>query len=145
MYKHILIPTDGSQLSERAIKVGVKLARSLGARVTGFMATPSFHIVAVDPIMTTYPLEEYRRDSKKLAQKSLAVVKRAAAAAGVRCMVENLESDQPWEAIIRAARRNRCDLIFMASHGRRGLAGLVLGSETIKVLTHSKTPVLVYR
>ena len=73
------------------------------------------------------------------------MIKRAAAAAGVRCTVEHLQSDEPWHAIIRAARRNRCDLIFMASHGRRGIAGFVLGSETTKVLTHSKTPVLVYR
>ena len=146
MYKHILIPIDGSKLSEKAIKDGVKLAKAIGARVTGFMATPTFlPVIAVDPVMTAYPLEDYRKDSEKHAKKSLDVLKRAAAAAGVRCTVEHLQSDQPWNAIIRAVRRNRCDLIFMASHGRRGIAGFVLGSETTKVLTHSKTPVLVCR
>jgi nucleotide-binding universal stress UspA family protein len=145
MYKRILIPTDGSKLSDKAIKEGVKLAKTLGARVTGFIATPRFRVVTVDPLMMTDTPQQYQRHSKKLAAKALDVVKRAAQSAGVRCDTTHVTADHPYDAIIRAARRNRCDLILMASHGRKGVSGFLLGSETMKVLTHSKIPVLVCR
>jgi nucleotide-binding universal stress UspA family protein len=108
MYKHILIPTDGSPLSEMAIRQGILFAKSMQARVTAMTVSIPFHAFALDPVMV---------------------------------------SDTPgqYEAIIDAARKGGCDLIFMASHGRKGMSALVLGSETVKVLTHSKIPVLVCR
>jgi nucleotide-binding universal stress UspA family protein len=128
MYKRILIPTDGSALSQKAVDEGVKFAQSVGAEVRAVIATPSF-----------------LRDTRKLAKKALDAVKKAASAAGVPCNSRHVVSDHPFEAIIKTAKRDRCDLIFMASHGRKGVSGLLLGSETAKVLTHSKIPVLVCR
>ena len=145
MYKRILIPTDGSSLSQKAAIQGVKLAQSLGAEVRAVMATPSFRIFTLDPRMTTDSSAEYTRDTKKLAKKALNAVKKLAAAAGVPCNTMHVVSDHPFDAIIKTAKRERCDLIFMASHGRKGVSGLLLGSETAKVLTHSKIPVLVCR
>ncbi len=145
MYKRILIPTDGSALSRKAVKEGVKLAKSVGAEVEAFTATPRFRVFTLDSTMATDAAAEYRRDSKKAAKKALDAVRKAAASAGVPCRTEHVVSDYPYEAIIQAAKRDRCDLIFMASHGRKGVAGVLLGSETAKVLTHSKTPVLVCR
>ena len=145
MYSHILIPTDGSTLSDNAVREGVKLAAALGAKVTGFIATPDFHATGVEPGLIADTREEFEDRMQTLAQQALGAVKRAAADAGVRCVTEHVIGERPWEAIIQAARRNRCDLILMASHGRKGVAGLLLGSETNKVLTHSKIPVLVCR
>jgi nucleotide-binding universal stress UspA family protein len=145
MYKHILIPTDGSKFSQKAIKQGVALAQALGARVTGFIATPSFRYLTLDPLMAADSPDRYKRDSKKLAKKALDAVSKFASAADVACAREHVVDNRPFQAIIRAAKRNRCDLIFMASHGRMGVAGVLLGSETAKVLTHSKIPVLVCR
>jgi nucleotide-binding universal stress UspA family protein len=145
MYKHILIPTDGSSLSEEAIRQGVALAKSLHARVTGVTASPTFHTVAVDPVMVTDTPAQYAKDCEARAAKALAVIKNAAAANGVPCNVVHVVNDHPYEVIIETAGAEGCDLIFMASHGRKGLAAMMLGSETTKVLTHSKTPVLVCR
>jgi len=145
VYKRILIPTDGSPLSQKAVDEGVKLAQSVGAEVRAVMATPRFRVFSLDPLIVTDSPNEYKRDTMKLAKKALDAVKKAASAAGVRCDTKHVVSDQPFEAIIKTAKRERCDLIFMASHGRRGVSGVLLGSETAKVLTHSKIPVLVCR
>ena len=145
MFKHILLPTDGSRGSERAIRKALALAKSTGAKVTGFHVIPKFHVFTFRTEMLEDTEEEYARDSRAHAQKYLAVIEKAAKQAGVPCQTVYATSDQPYEAIIRTAQRKGCDLIAMASHGRRGVQGLLLGSETQKVLTHSKIPVLVYR
>lgn len=133
MYKHILIPTDGSQVARDAIPRAVALAKVLGAKVTG--------------ITVTVPSEVFADATRMLAdaEKYLGEVKDAASAAGVSCSIIRAEHEQPYQAIIDAAKNNGCDLIVMASHGRHGVSALVLGSETVKVLTHCTVPVLVYR
>ena len=145
MYRHILIPTDGSRLSERAVKQGIELAKSLNAKVSGLTVSAPFHTFALDPMMVSDTPDTYKTDCEALAEKVLGVVTRAAAAAGVPCAVEHVIADHPYEAIIDTAKNKGCDLILMASHGRKGMSAVVLGSETVKVLTHSKTPVLVCR
>ena len=147
MFKHILIPTDGSELSKKAINHGIAMAKFAHAKVTGFYAAPDFRVEVYSeyvPRDLVTP-EQYRTATKKRAHKYLATIKKAADAAGVRYQGHFVFADFPYEAIIKAAKSKGCDLIFMASHGRRGLSGLLLGSETTKVLTHSKIPVLVYR
>lgn len=145
MYKHILIPTDGSSLSEQAIRQGVAFAKSVHARVTGVTASPTFHTFAMDPVMVTDTPAQYAKTCEAWAAKSLSAVRDAAALNAVPCNVVHIVKDHPYEAIIETANREGCDLIFMASHGRKGLSAVVLGSETTKVLTHSKIPVLVCR
>ncbi len=145
MYKHILIPTDGSALSEQAVRQGIGLAKALGAEVTGMTVSPSFHTFAVDPVMLTDTPAQYRRDCEARTEKYLGVIRDAAEAAGVRYHGMHVINDHPYAAIIQAANERGCDLIFMASHGRKGVSALVLGSETTKVLTHSKIPTLVCR
>lgn len=147
MFKHILVPTDGSPLSEGAVARAVSFAKDAGARITFFYAQPDFPMpiygegALIDP---TTP-EQF---AKSAAQEAARVLERAKAvvdAAAVNADTDTVVNEVPYEAIIDAADRHNCDLIFMASHGRRGIAGLLLGSETQKVLTHSKIPVLVYR
>jgi len=135
MYKNILIPTDGSQLTAKAIASGVALAKAVGAKVTGITVTVPSQVFA----------NAMNNTSSSAAEKYLSDVRDAAAAAGVDCSVVHAEHEQPYQAIIDGAKRNGCDLIVMASHGRRGVSALMLGSETVKVLTHSTVPVLVYR
>jgi len=145
MYKHILIPTDGSDLSEMAVKQGIAFAKSLNAKATAIAVSPTYHAVTLDPVMVTDTPDQYRRHSEEWAERSLAVARDAAKSASVSCEAMHVVNDHPWKAIISAAAAKGCDLIFMASHGRRGVSALVLGSETTKVLTHSKIPVLVCR
>ena len=147
MYRHLLIPTDGSTLSERAAAAGVKLAAALGARVTGlFVAPPATPLVFENLLPVDYMTPaEHAGLSERAASRSLAVIEKAAAAAGVPCECVSVTGDFPADAIVQAAKQRKCDLIFMASHGRRGVAALLLGSETQKVLAHSKLPVLVHR
>jgi nucleotide-binding universal stress UspA family protein len=145
MFKHILIPTDGSEPSEAAIQAAVQFAKSIKARVTGFYAMPKFHMLAYGPEMVTDTRQEFAKDCQAHADRFLAVIMRAAKAADVPCETALQTSDQPYEAIIAAAKERDCDLIMMASHGRRGVQAFLLGSETQKVLTHSKIPVLVFR
>jgi len=145
MYKHILIPTDGSELSENAILKGVALAKSMNAKVTGITISATFRAIAVEPMMVTDTPGQYKKDCEALAAKYLAVIEKAAKTAGVQYEGTHVFDDQPHEAIIGTAASKGCDLIVMASHGRRGMKALVLGSETTKVLTHSKIPVLVLR
>lgn len=147
MFKHILVPTDGSQLSAETVKRAVSFARETGARVTFFFAKPDYPVAfygegaLIDP---TTP-EKFAEMADKQAKDVLAACEKTAADAGVASTSASATSDIPYEAIIEAADKAGCDLIFMASHGRRGISGLLLGSETQKVLTHSKVPVLVYR
>ena len=145
MFKHLLLPIDGSELSEAAVQKGVAFAKSLNASITGFYVMPEFHIFTYRTEMVDNTKEEFAKDCRAHADRYLAVVKKAAKAAGVDCDTSVATSDHPYEAIIKAAEKKGCDLIMMASHGRRGVQGLLLGSETQKVLTHSKIPVLVYR
>ena len=146
MYKHILIPVDGSNLSRKAIKQGVAFAKSVGARITLVTVTPTFHMFfAAEPPMVIDTKAEYEKDCRLRARKILDAAGKVAAAARVRYGAVHVVNDQPYKAIINTAQRKRCDLIFMASHGWKGLGALILGSETNKVLTHSKIPVLVCR
>ncbi|MEN3373222.1 universal stress protein [Dechloromonas sp. ZS-1] len=147
MFKHILVPTDGSELSRATAKRAVSFAKEAGARVTVFFAKPEYPIAyfgegaLIDP---TTP-EKFAELANEQAAEYLGEVERECEALGVPCATTSATSDIPYEAIIEAAENAGCDLIFMASHGRRGISGLLLGSETNKVLTHSKIPVLVYR
>jgi nucleotide-binding universal stress UspA family protein len=145
MYRNILIPTDGSELSETAIRQGVALAKTLGAKVTGVTVFPTFHTFALAPMVLTDTPAQYRKDCESLGAKYLGVVEAEAKRAGVAVDVIRATNDHPWEAILEVARDKKCDLVFMASHGRKGMSALVLGSETTKVLTHSKIPVFVCR
>ena len=145
MYKHILIPTDGSELSESAMLKGVAVAKSMNAKVTGVTVSSTFHTIAVEPMMVTDTRAQYKKDCDARATKYLAAIEKAAKTVGVPYEGVHVFHDQPYEAIIDTAANKGCDLIVMASHGRRGMQALVLGSETTKVLTHSKTPVLVLR
>lgn len=147
MFKHILVPTDGSGLSTDTVKRAVSFACETKAKVTFFFAKPNYPVAfygegaLIDP---TTP-EKFAEMADKQAAEVLVGCEKIAAEAGVACDTYTLTSDIPYEAIIDAANQTGCDLIFMASHGRRGFSGLLLGSETQKVLTHSKIPVLVYR
>ncbi len=147
MYKHLLLPTDGSPLSEDAVRRGVQFARQLGARVTGLYAMPEFEVVSYTLAMVENSKDKdtFGRQARERAEKVLSVVKTIAAQGGVECDTVAVASDLPYEAIIKTATDRGCDLILMASHGRRGIQGFLLGSETNKVLTHSTIPVLVHR
>lgn len=145
MHRHILIPTDGSELSLNAIDYGMALAKSVNAKVTVVTVSTPFHTFAVEPAMITDTPEHYAQRMAAIADKYLKVAKEAAATAGVSCETVHIEHDQPYLAIIETAARQSCDLVVMASHGRRGVSAIVLGSETVKVLTHSTVPVLVVR
>lgn len=147
MFKHILVPTDGSELSRATAERAVSFAKEAGARITAFYSKPEYPIAyfgegaLIDP---TTP-EKFAELSEQQANEYLGMVEQLCAEADVPCSRLSITSDVPYEAIIDAAEQSGCDLIFMASHGRRGISGFLLGSETNKVLTHSKVPVLVYR
>ena len=145
MFRHILIPTDGTDLSRKAVIYGMQLAKSLGARVTAITLTEPYHIASMDAVLVAETAEEHDERVARVADRALEQVKMAAEAAGVTAETLRESHDQPYRAIIDCALANQCDLIVMASHGRRGVAALLLGSETAKVLTHSTIPVLVYR
>ena len=150
MYKNILLPIDGSQLSLRAAQHGIELAKALNARVTAIMVTTPWAIqFAREPAVVVpgvvVPQTEYDLRTEQAACNCLRVVTDEARSAGVPSKALHVRHRDPYVAILDAARREGCDLIVMASHGRRGLTGLLLGSETVKVLTHSQIPVLVYR
>lgn len=145
MFKHLLLPTDGSAASEEAIRKCMQFASESGATVTGLHVTPEFHVVTYQTEMLEDTEEQYRKDSEQHAMKYLAMIESAARELRVPCNATWSVNDHPYEAIIQAAADNDCDLIVMASHGRKGVKGFLMGSETQKVLTHSKIPVLVYR
>lgn len=147
MFKHILVPTDGSEFSQGTVRRAVSFAREAGARITAFYAKPEYPVTYYGEgalIDTTTP-EQFAEMAEQQAQQILRFVDELCIEAGVPCTKMTLTSDIVYEAIIEAATQSGCDLIFMSSHGRRGLTALLLGSETNKVLTHSTIPVLVYR
>ena len=147
MFKHILVPTDGSPLSQDTVRRAVSFAKDAGARITAFYAKPEFPVTYYGEgalIDSTTP-EQFAALAEEQAQVVLGFVENLCKEADVSCGKLTLTNDVTYEAIIEAATQCDCDLIFMASHGRRGLTSLLLGSETSKVLTHTKIPVLVYR
>ena len=146
MYKHILIPTDGSKLSEKAVRAGIDLARSVNAQVTLFTASVPFHAVVTESVLVPRnTASEYARLAEEHAAERLKPGEAYARSHGVPVRTEHVYAEFPHEAIVDAVQRDHCDLVCMASHGRKGLASVLLGSETHKVLTHSKIPVLVCR
>ena len=148
MFRHILIPTDGSRLAARGIRAGVRLARALGARVSGVYVMQPLPPGGYDESAILYAgisAQAWRRRFDKAARKALAVVEREARAANVPCAASIARHAVPWKGILAAARQRRYDAIAMSSHGRGALGGLLLGSETQRVLAHSKIPVLVTR
>lgn len=146
MFKNILIPTDGSEQSQQAVKTGIELAKLHGGRVTGIHVIPDYHLLiayegAFDPVTE----ERIEEEAKARAETYLGFIRRECGEAGIQCSTVCETSDHPYDAILRTADANACDLILMTSHGRKGLAAVLLGSETRKVLTHAKVPVLVVR
>jgi nucleotide-binding universal stress UspA family protein len=145
MFKHILIPTDGSDLSRKAMLYGMRLARLANAKVTAITVRAPYSVSSVDLIGVVGSEDEYNEETRQSAERALTQVAMAGEAEGVAVETVREVHDQPYRAIIDCALANACDLIVMSSHGRRGMSALLLGSETAKVLTHSKIPVLVYR
>lgn len=148
MYKHILVPTDGSKLSAKAVKQAVAFAKTIGARITAVHVSDEYRAVMDEGFVLPAFATLKKRFEEMNVQRSNAVlkqVKAAAEAAGVACQSVAVTNNLPYDAIIQQAKKHKCDLIMMASHGRKGLSSVLLGSETAKVLTHSKIPVLVVR
>lgn len=145
MYKRILLPTDGTEFCERAIRHGIDLAKWLGASVVAVTVTQPLHSAVPRSFIPKNLAGIIHSETVKLADEKLSAVRKAGEAAGVHAELERVSNDHAWQGIIDIAQDKNCDLIVMASHGRRGLSGVVLGSETHKVLTHSKVPVLVVR
>ena len=147
MYKHLLIPPDGSELASKAVEAGIEFARHANARVTLFTAVPEYQPPSEVEVMSrqVISLWDHERISREKAQAILEPAAQRVRAAGVPCDTGYAESDHPYQAIIDAAKSRGCDLIVMSSHGRQGFAELWHGSETREVLTHSDIPTLVYR
>ncbi|MEI6573691.1 MAG: universal stress protein [Alphaproteobacteria bacterium] len=145
MYKHILIPTDGSALATTAVKQGLDFAKAIGAEVTILTVHEPFHIFTLETEMISDTSVIYKEHAKGHAKVLLEKVDALAKARAVKCTLLDVEADYPYEAIIDTAKKKKCDLIAMASHGHGGVKALILGSETQKVLAHSSIPVLVYR
>ncbi len=153
MIRHILIPTDGSKRSEKAIEQGMKFAKALNAKVTGLHVIPSFHAFTYRAqTLLTYHVAlpedseaAYTQVTRACAKEFLQFIKRAAEKEDVACNTLHVRDDEPFKAIIATAKKKGCDLILMASHGHSGISGVLLGSEAQKVLTHSHIPVLIYR
>ena len=147
MFKHILLPTVGSKLSGKAVRRGIDFARKTKARLTALHVVPEFKLMVDEGITTLNPglRKRLEDEGRARAQKMLDEIAKQARARGVRCATLSVAGDLPYQKIIATARTKKCDLILMASHGRHGLSSLLLGSETAKVLLHSKIPVLVVR
>ena len=145
MYQHILIPTDGSELAEHAVTHGLSLAKSAGAKVTVIIVEEPFNWLPLAEAGVFEPLGQYAEQIKALAARVLIRAANAAKQAGVSYDTLQVRDVQPYQAIIATATDRGCDLIVMASHGRSGLSAILLGSVTNKVLTYTKTPVLVCR
>jgi nucleotide-binding universal stress UspA family protein len=148
MFKRILVPTDGSKLALKGVKAAAKLARPLGARLTGVYVVapylPPMYGEAALYVPSLSP-REYKKNAELAAKKALAAIQAEARRAGATFAGKIIYDALPWEGILRAARAAKCDGIVMASHGRGGLGGLILGSETQRVLAHSRIPVLIVR
>jgi nucleotide-binding universal stress UspA family protein len=145
MYNHMLIPTDGSDLSKRAAQHGVALAKVVGARITAVTVSAPFDTFVIEPSTFMGSFDQYRQIVSASAEKYLDVMRDIAVTAGVGCDILHVEHEHPYQAIIDTAKSRRCDVIVMASHGRHGISAMLLGSETVKVLTHCTVPVIVYR
>ena len=145
MYTNILIPTDGSELSAKAVQHGVALAKRIGARVTALTALPPYRLLTTDIPMLGDTPDQYQARMRDQSSFALGAVARAAKELGVACELVRVEDEDPYRAIIDTAESNGCDLIVMASHGRRGVSALLLGSETTRVLVHCDVPVLVVK
>jgi nucleotide-binding universal stress UspA family protein len=145
MFKHILLPTDGSRQSEQAIFYGVELARQHGVRVTGIHAIPEFHPLTYRITSLDESRDQFSKDAEFHAKHCLDFVLRTAKEANVECDTVVEHSDHPYDAICKVARKLDCDLIVMASHGKRSLVKFLLASETQRVLAHGEVPVLVWR
>ena len=143
MYQSILFPTDGSDLSDKAAAAAIELAKSLGAKLIVWAGAEIYTLPVA--MQATVDQNLLYAEALNEAQANVDAVIARAAAAGVSCEAATSVTDSPWQSIIQAADDHACDLIFMGSHGRRGVAALLLGSQTQKVLTHSSLPVLVYR
>lgn len=144
MFKRILVPSDGSDITSKAVNTAVALAKSVGAQLYTISVKEPFPYSAISEMQPTPP-QEFFDAQERIAAKRIGAVVEAAKTAGVACQAHTIEALHPWEAIIDHAKRMECDLVVMASHGRRGVTALLLGSETQKVLTHSTVPVLVVR
>ena len=144
MFKRILVPTDGSEITAKAIDVAIELAKSVGAGLYTISVKEPFPYSAISEMQPTPP-QEFFDAQERIASERVQVVVQQSQAAGLTCQSYTTEALHPWEAIIEHAKRMECDLLVMASHGRRGVSALLLGSETQKVLTHSKVPVLIVR
>ncbi|GCL65994.1 universal stress protein [Pseudaquabacterium pictum] len=144
MYKRILVPTDGSEITAKAVDTAVTLARLSGATLSTLCVKEPFPYSAISE-MQPVPPQEFYDAQERIAAERVKAVMAAAAAAGVECTGSTVEALHPWEAILDLAKQQGCDLIVMASHGRRGMAALLIGSETSRVLTHSPLPVLVVK
>ncbi|EGJ08785.1 MULTISPECIES: universal stress protein [Rubrivivax] len=144
MYKRILVPTDGSEITAKAVQTALELARLAGAEMFVIGVKEPFPYSAISE-MQPVPPQEFYDAQERIASSRVKAVIEAASAVGVACSGHTVEALHPWEAIIDHAKNQECDLIVMASHGRRGVSALLLGSETQKVLTHSTLPVLVVR
>ena len=145
MFKHILLPTDGSPLSEFTVQKGMQFARSINARVTGLYVIPPYRLLTGGAESMSDTKEQYEKDSSAHARKFLEAISKLGKELGVTCDCVSETGSHPYEAIVGAAEKRGCDLIMMASHGRHGVQALIIGSETNKVLTHTKIPVLVFR
>ena len=144
MFKRILVPTDGSDITQKAVSTAIGLTQAVGATLYTLSVKEPFPYSAISEMQPTPP-QEFFDAQERIAAKRVQLVADACKAAGVPCQAHTVEALHPWEAIIDHAQRNECDLLVMASHGRRGVSALLLGSETQKVLTHTKVPVLVVR
>jgi nucleotide-binding universal stress UspA family protein len=145
MYRNILIATDGSELAQKAVDHGIATAQAMNGKVTLVTVSAPFHAFASEPGMVTDTREEYEQHVAACAAKYLEAAKQVASSAGVSCETVHVVHAHPYQAIIDTATQKGCDLIVMASHGRRGISAILIGSETLKVLTHSAIPVLVVR
>ena len=143
MYKHILVPTDGSELSQSAVRHGVALAKENGAKVTFINVVMPFHVIAADSEMLSDTRSQYEKHARQRAERVLAECAQAARSAGVRSEGRFTINERPYEDIVKAA--EDADLVVMASHARKGMKGLLLGSQTHRTITHGQTPVLVIR
>ncbi len=144
MYQHILVPTDGSEVTSKAVATAIGLAKALGSRLSTVSVKEPFPYSAISEVQPIPP-QEFFDAQEAMARKRIDQVVAACSAAGLGCHATTVEAGHPYEAIIEHARARGCDLIVMASHGRRGMSALLLGSETQKVLTHTGIAVLVVR
>ena len=147
MFKNILIPTDGSAVANKAVKAGIELASQLGAKVTGYYAVEAIQprVYGEGYMIDNKTIKAFEQQARQVGQKHIDSMAKIAGTAGIKFTGVMTMAETPYDGIIETAKKQKCDAIFMASHGRRGLAGIIMGSVTHKVLTHSTLPVLVYR